>query len=177
MATPVSRTLQQLSNSQFENTQVQSRGNRTDGGGTMWHAPVPLKFGRRYLFLIFFILAGCSAHSPFILTNTTDSTPVQSTFPSSQDKVFITTQSLPRSVAYVSVSTIDVGKIWYGSTDGVLASLADRARQLGANAVIETKTWHQPAGFAWAAPEGSGLAVRVADIKALEASGVEGTWH
>jgi len=132
--------------------------------------------GRWWLLLIGLCIAGCSAHSPFILENTTDSTPVQNTFPASQDKVFITEQSLPAS-SYVSVSRIDVGKIWYGSTDGVLDSLADRARQLGANAVIETKTWHQPAGFAWSAPEGSGLAVRVADIKSLETSGVQGSWH
>jgi hypothetical protein len=133
--------------------------------------------GRWHLLFIALFLAGCSAHSPFILENTTDSTPVQNTFPASQDKVFITKQSLPVGLSYVSISRIDVGKIWYGSADGVLDSLADRARELGANAVIETKTWHQPAGFAWAAPEGSGLAVRVADIKSLETSGVQGSWH
>jgi len=138
--------------------------------------PARLARGRWHLLFIALFLAGCSAHSPFILENTTDSTPVQNTFPASQDKVFITSQSLPAS-SYVSVSRIDVGKIWYGSADGVLDSLADRARELGANAVIETKTWHQPAGFAWAAPEGSGLAVRVADIKSLETSGVQGSWH
>jgi len=177
MGTPASRALQQVSNRPFENTQVRSPGSHSDGRGTERTARPPLKFGRRYLLLVCLILAGCSAHSPLILKNTTDSSPVQSSFPASQDKVFITKQSLPQGVAYVSISTIDVGKIWYGSTDGVLASLADRARELGANAVIETKTWHQPAGFAWAAPEGSGLAVRVTDTKALEASGVEGAWH
>jgi hypothetical protein len=137
----------------------------------------PLALGRGCLLLVFLLLSGCSAHSPFILTNTTDSTPVQSNYPPSRDKVFVTEQSLPAGVAFVSISTIDVGKAFYGSTDAVLVAMADRARELGANAIIEAKTWHQPAGFSWYSPEGSGLAVRVADVKSLEASGIKGTFY
>ena len=129
------------------------------------------------LLLVFLFLAGCSAHSPFILVNTTDSTPVQNTYPPSQEQVFVTKESLPASIAFVQVSRIDVGKAWYGSTDGVLVAMADRARELGANAIIETKTWHEPAGWALVSPEGSGLAVHVSDPKSLEAAGVSGTWH
>lgn len=55
--------------------------------------------------------------------------------------------------------------------------MADRARELGANAVIQVKTWHQPSGFSWAAPHGSGQAVRIKDVKLLESLGIKGNWH
>ena len=32
--------------------------------------------------------------------------------------------------------------VWYGSSNNVLQSLADGARKLGADAVVEIKTWH-----------------------------------
>jgi hypothetical protein len=122
-------------------------------------------------------LSACSAHSPFILKTTTDSTPAQTSYPSFDGKVFVTSQSLPSSIAFDSISRIDVGTIWYGSPDKALALMADRARELGANAVINAKTWRQPSGFSWAAPEASGVAVHIKDIKAIESSGVTGNWY
>lgn len=123
-------------------------------------------------------LSGCSAHDPFIITNTTDSLPVsQSKYPNHHDKVFITQQPLPAGVEFELISTVDVGKIWYGSSNDVLASMADRARELGANGVVQAKTWIQPSGFSWAAPHGSGQAVRISDIKALESLGIKGSWY
>lgn len=149
----------------------------TSGRGHVRLAHPRLQLGRWHLLIVCLLLSGCSAHSPFIIKNTTDSSPVQHEYPPTQDRVFVTEQPLPASVTFVPIATVDVGKAWYGSTDGVLVAIADRARELGANAVIETKTWHQPAGFSWYSPEGSGLAVRVNDVKSLEASGVNGTWR
>jgi hypothetical protein len=123
-------------------------------------------------------LQGCSAHNPFIITNTTQSTPVsQAKYSAHNDKVFITAQSLPASAGFDLISTIDVGQIWYGSSGDVYTSLANRARELGANAVIQVKTWRQPSGFSWAAPHGSGQAVRISEIKVLESLGIKGSWH
>jgi hypothetical protein len=127
---------------------------------------------------VFLSLSGCSAHNPFNITNTTDSSPVsQSQYPVHHNKVFITEQSPPAGVDFELLSTIDVGKIWYGSSKDVLVSMADRARELGANGVVQAKTWMQPSGFSWAAPHGSGQAVRVSDIKALESLGIKGSWY
>jgi hypothetical protein len=86
----------------------------------------------------------------------------------------VTQQPLPSGVAAEELARIDVGKIWYGSSKNVEISMADRARELGANAVVQVKTWHQPSGFSWAAPHGSGVAVRV-DPKALES--LSGSWQ
>jgi hypothetical protein len=122
-------------------------------------------------------LSGCAAHSPLILKNTTDSVPAsQSKYPPHSDKVFVTEQELPPGTQFEVISPVDVGKIWYGSSDSVLVSMADRARELGANAVIEVRTWHQPSGFAWAAPHGSGQAVHI-DPQTLTALNLSGSWY
>lgn len=127
---------------------------------------------------LFLSLSACSAHNPFIITNTTESSAVsQSKYPAHYDKVFITEQSLPAGVEFELLSTIDVGKIWYGSSENVLISMADRARELGANGIIQAKTWKQPSGFSWAAPHGSGQAVRVRDINAIESLGIKVNWY
>ena len=80
-------------------------------------------------------------------------------------------------IEYDFVSTIEVGKIWYGSAGNVLESIGERARELGANAVIDVKTWHQPSGFSWAAPHGSGRAVVVNDMEKFKLSGIVGSWY
>ena len=135
----------------------------------------------RKVCLVFFTalsLAGCSAHSPFILTNTTDSEPVDtSKFTPHTERVFVTKQPLPSDIDYDFVSTIEVGKIWYGSAGNVLESIGERARELGANAVIDVKTWHQPSGFSWAAPHGSGRAIVVNDMEKFKSSGIVGSWY
>jgi hypothetical protein len=138
---------------------------------------------KNYVSVIFgiafsFLLSSCSAHSPFILKNTTDTDLVgSSTYPPYQGKVFITKQALPTNVAFTPIARIDVGKIWYGSSTDALASMANRARELGANAIVEAKTWHQPSGFSWAAPEGAGQAVSIKDLSALSSAGVSGDYY
>jgi len=78
-----------------------------------------------------------------IIKNTTDTHPIsQSQYPPHHDKVLVTQQSLPSSVAVDQLATIEVGKIWYGLSKNVEISMADRARELGANAVIQVRTWH-----------------------------------
>ena len=124
------------------------------------------------------MLSACAAHSPMIVKNTTDSVPLSQTkYPPHHDTVFVTEQPLPSNIAFDVVATIDVGKVWYGSSKNVLVSMADRARELGANAVIDVKTWHQPSGFSWAAPHGSGQAVHVTSLDSLKSAGVAGTWY
>jgi len=77
-------------------------------------------------------------------------------------KVFITENSFPKET-YDEIAIIDVGTTWYGSDDKVKQMMADKARKIGANAVIEVTTWHQPSGFSWAAPHGKGKAVKFID--------------
>lgn len=124
------------------------------------------------------LVSACSAHNPLIVSNKTVSAPVsEAKFPPHSDKVFFTEQSLPSTVKFELISAIDVGKVWYGSKGRVYKSMAERARQLGANAVVQVKTWRQPSGFSWAAPHGSGQAIHVEDMHQLEALNLQGSWH
>jgi hypothetical protein len=137
-----------------------------------------MRRGSIFVTVLCLVLSACSAHSPFIMKNTTESAVVSpKKYPPNHDKVFVTEQSLPAGVDYDVIGTIEVGKVWYGSSDNVLTSMADRARELGANAVIQVKTWHQPSGFSWAAPHGSGEAVRIKDTGSLTSLRVAGDWH
>lgn len=132
----------------------------------------------RILPVLALLVSACSAHNPFIVSNKTVSSPVsEAEFPPHSDKVFFTQQSLPSTVKFEFISAIDVGKVWYGSRKRVYTSMAERARQLGANAVVQVKTWHQPSGYAWIAPHGSGQAVHVDDIQQLHALNLQGSWH
>lgn len=124
------------------------------------------------------VLCGCnSAHNAFIVTNTTSASLQSPTrYPSHAREVFVTEEGLGPQARYELLEQIEVGKAWYGSSKDVLESMADRARQIGADAVVEVKTWHQPSGWSWAAPHGSGEAVRFADSLTNNVSGLRGKW-
>jgi hypothetical protein len=122
-------------------------------------------------------LTGCSAHSPFILTNTTDVNQLSATRYAPHSKgVYITRTSLPTTVKYEVLAQLEVGTVWYGSFDKVLDALADGARKLGADAVVDVKTWHQPAGWSWAAPHGSGKAVKIIEPTSVDFPSLAGNW-
>ncbi|WP_163832643.1 YbjQ family protein [Spartinivicinus ruber] len=70
-----------------------------------------------------------------------------------------------------------MGKAWYGSSRKVFQSFADAARDLGANAVVDVRIWYQPSGWSWAAPHGSGKAVKVIEPFSIDFSQVKGYWH
>lgn len=117
-----------------------------------------------FAFILSGVLLGCSAHSPMIIQDTTDTHIISDKkYPSHQDKVFLTQQPLPANAEFEVIADIQVGKIWYGPSNSVYESMATRARELGADAVVEIRTWTQPSGFSWAAPHGAGKAVKLKD--------------
>lgn len=109
------------------------------------------------------LLAGCSAHNPFILQHTTDVArdTAGPQFPAHERPVLVTAALLPDGADYRVSAEVDVGKAWYGRTLSVHEALARQARALGADAVIEVKTWFQPSGYSWWAPHGRGRAVKI----------------
>lgn len=123
-------------------------------------------------------LSGCSAHSPFIAKDTDEVHLQQGAkkYPSHSNQVYVTSGPLPDTAQYETLATLEVGKVWYGSSENVLQSLADGARELGADAVIEVDTWHQPSGWSWAAPHGSGKAVKISEAASVDFSGLDGAW-
>lgn len=130
------------------------------------------------IWMLAMLLVSCSAHSTFKPVSITDTTIMsEKRFEPHTNAIFITKETLPPD-SYEMVAQIEVGKVWYGSSRSVFKSLADRARELGADAVIEVKTWHQPSGWSWAAPHGSGTAVKIKGNPREElATLVAGEWH
>lgn len=127
------------------------------------------------LFILVALFVGCSAHSTWIAKDTTDTAPItEKAYPVHTHKVFVTESSISES-QFIPVAKIDIGKVWYGSTDNVLESMAIRAREIGADAVIVVKTWRQPSGWSWAAPHGSGLAIKMKDAN-FDFSKLKGKW-
>jgi len=132
------------------------------------------------VFTFALLLAGCSApaHSPFIAKDTTDTHKLTATkFPSHTNKVFLTEVSLPKDIKFEEIALIEVGKATYGDYAAVYESMAAKAKELGADAVIEIKTWRQVSGWAWAAPHGSGKAVKFADKNSVDLSAIKGQWQ
>ena len=130
------------------------------------------------LFCTILFIFGCSAHNPFIIKNTTDISPISNNkYAAHTDKIFITKTALPSEVEYEVLEQIEIGKVWYGSKGNIKESLANRARQIGADAIVNFKSWHQPSGWSWAAPHGSGTAVKIEDKSTVNFSVLEGEWY
>jgi hypothetical protein len=79
----------------------------------------------------------------------------------SSGRVLLSFNGLPADSAYEVIGPISVYKRWYGGLSTARRMLADQARALGANAIVETRVWLAPAFPAKAAPHGSGIAIRV----------------
>ena len=101
----------------------------------------------------------CAPHSFMQITPRQDVRVQGGVTPSSPHdrKIFLTKESLPAG-SYQVVAKLDVTKTWYGSNEAVLDELADMARELGADVVIDVADWQQPVGFSWSAPQGFGTA-------------------
>lgn len=92
------------------------------------------------------------------------------------NQVLVTKASLPTNAKYEVLAQLRVGKRWYGSSKDVYQSLADGAREIGADAVVEAKIWYQPSGFSWSVPHGSGKAVKILDSASVDLKNVEEMW-
>lgn len=88
--------------------------------------------------------------------------------PAQAGKVLVTFNGLPPEGSYELVGPISVFKRWFGGTGTAMRLLGERARELGANAVVSTSVWLAPAFPAQVAPHGKGIAIRVKDPRVLE---------
>ena len=123
-----------------------------------------------------FLIAGCAQDSP-------KSSPVSESKPAAEARVSppqtnqirVSAEDLPPG-AYQVLGKLEVSKPWYGNLDESKKMLADRARKLGADAVIQAKVWHSPSGFAWAAPHGSGVAIKLTNPASMNLEALPGGW-
>jgi uncharacterized protein YbjQ (UPF0145 family) len=54
--------------------------------------------------------------------------------------------------------------------------MADMARQMGADGVIEVEVWFKPTGWSWASPQGKGRAIAVRPGAAVDFSQIPGEY-
>jgi hypothetical protein len=80
----------------------------------------------------------------------------------------VTSKALPAEGDFTILGRIDVQSSWFGSTGKATKLLAEKAKQMGGNAVVESQVWQAPAFPAIVAPHGSGIAVRIDDHELLE---------
>lgn len=123
------------------------------------------------------LLSACTAHNPLDVTPVTDSTRASAAvYPANANRIRITREGLPPGTAYTVIGTIDAGSNWYGPDADAEKMMADKARAMGADAIIQAKLWHQPSGFSWAAPHGSGVAVKLSDPASANLDALPGDW-
>lgn len=83
-------------------------------------------------------------------------------------RTLVTFNSLPAEGDYEVIGRIEVYSRWFGTPRKAMALLGEKARSMGANAVVETGVWLAPAFPATVAPHGTGIAVRINDHQLLE---------
>jgi uncharacterized protein YbjQ (UPF0145 family) len=69
---------------------------------------------------------------------------------------------------------VEGSKEFYGSVSEILPAMADEARRMGADAIVNLTTGQRIGLFAWARPVGSGTAIKIAnksDPNCLSAGG------
>lgn len=81
---------------------------------------------------------------------------------------------LPTNISYKVIGDVRGGKRWYGSMNEVLPVMADEARGIGADAIINLKTGFDMNAWAWARPVANGTGVKLdnkADLDCLKLGG------
>jgi hypothetical protein len=84
--------------------------------------------------------------------------------PAHKGPVCLMERWLPTGMKYEEIHDIDVKKTWYGTTDAMLAPLADEAREVGANVVMRMRVGMSMGAIAWARPYAEGKAVWAPDM-------------
>lgn len=71
-------------------------------------------------------------------------------------------RDLPTGIKRRAIGTLEATQqVGYGSTDGLMPTLANEARKVGANAIVNVWSGHRPSAFSWARPMANGEGVRV----------------
>lgn len=83
-------------------------------------------------------------------------------------RTLVTFNRLPATGDYEVIGPIEVYSRWFGSPRKAMTLLGEKARSMGANAVVEAGVWLAPAFPATVAPHGTGIAVRINDHQLLE---------
>lgn len=119
------------------------------------------------------LVAGCAER---IVTPVAGNAAVK-TYPAHGKQVRVIRSPLPESARYEALAQVKAIEDGYGELATAERRLADEARKLGADAVINVKAWHAPRPTAWASPHAEGLAVKIIDPASVDLDAVTGNWY
>ncbi|KJG02898.1 hypothetical protein [Photobacterium angustum] len=113
------------------------------------------------------IISGCSNVSS---SNVPDLPISQQT----KGAIYIAKHYLPANVKYTEVGKVKANaRYGYDSVVTLYPLLAEEARKIGANAIIDLYGGHTVAAFSWGAPYTGGTAIKVDNIEQLKQYDVE----
>jgi|SRR5680860_307183 len=117
------------------------------------------------LILVCFVIAslnGCSSVS-------SSSTPHVAASEQTSGPIFITQSALPSEIEYEIVGQVKANaRKGYDNVESLYPLLAEEARKIGANAVINAYGGRTVSAFSWASPYTGGTAVKVKNTDALK---------
>lgn len=102
------------------------------------------------------VVAGCAAPS----ATTVSSNKTQSAAAHNQPVCLLKT-GLPANVGHTVLGPIEGSKEFYGSVTEIIPLMAQEARNIGADAIVNMNTGHKIGMWAWSRPYGTGTAVKL----------------
>jgi hypothetical protein len=119
------------------------------------------------------LLAACSERT----TTAAPGAEALKTYPAHGRQVRIVRGELPAGAVYEVLGKVKAIEDYYGELSSAERKIADQARSIGADAVINEKAWHAPRAFAWAVPHAEGIAVKITKPESVDLGQVPGWWY
>ncbi len=85
--------------------------------------------------------------------------------------------NLPPEMKVEVIGEVRANQAFYGDTSRVYASMAAKARQVGADAVVQVKVKYRVSALAWSAPTVSGVGVKIIDAGGIDIKKIDGEWR
>ncbi|WP_426357712.1 hypothetical protein ACPUVO_14815 [Pseudocolwellia sp. HL-MZ19] len=112
--------------------------------------------------LVSLFLSGCASVA-------SSSVPYVETGKQVTGSIYMTTATVPESVGYTVIGHVKANdRQGYAKVESLYPMLAEEARKVGANAVINVQGGRTVAAFSWAAPFVGGTAIKIDDVSKLE---------
>ena len=91
-------------------------------------------------------------------------------------KIFLTGESLPDGATYQELGEIKIIRIGSVGFPAIYQALANKALDVGADAVIKVTLWRQPTTKTFGSEQGAGTAVKFEDASKVDLSNMKVQW-
>jgi hypothetical protein len=96
--------------------------------------------------------------------------------PEANKKIFLTEESLPDGVKYQELGEIKIIRMGSVGFPAIYQAIANKALDVGADAVIKIGVWRQPTNRTFGSEQGAGVAVKFEDVSKVDLAGMKGQW-